>query len=249
MSKTADSANNYYVYQLRVDGESDPFYIGKGKDRRAYSHLYPSSLKSKSQKNHKIKKALANQKTILVEFLKSALSENDAFMWEWFYIAEFGRKDLHFGPLLNLTDGGDGNSSGMQATTATKRKMSEQRVGDKNHFFGKTHSPETKIKQSIAKKGRPGTPLSQDAKDKLSVINTGKKHSLETREKLSNINSLRFKGRKVYCNLDGIIIRPDSGSIIPDGYYEWSARWGFIDKDMRKKYPIELKHNGWTINA
>lgn len=44
---------------------------------------------------------------------------------------------------------------GVKLSEETKKKMSESHMGEKNHFYGKTHSNETIIKISETKKGVP----------------------------------------------------------------------------------------------
>ena len=66
----------------------------------------------------------------------------------------------------------------------TKIKMSEIRKGEKNHFYGKTHSDETKQKLSELAKKRDLSYLTEAARK----ANTGKQVSKETREKISNAN-------------------------------------------------------------
>jgi group I intron endonuclease len=46
-----------------------------------------------------------------------------------------------------------GSSLGMKLTDITREKMSEAKLGVKNHFFGKSHSEETRQKMSTAKGG------------------------------------------------------------------------------------------------
>jgi group I intron endonuclease len=47
------------------------------------------------------------------------------------------------------------SKKGVKLSEETKKKMSESHMGEKNHFYGKTHSKETIIKISEAKKGVP----------------------------------------------------------------------------------------------
>ena len=43
---------------------------------------------------------------------------------------------------------------GFKQTEETKRKISDSKKGEKNPFFGKRHSEQTKLKMSIARKGK-----------------------------------------------------------------------------------------------
>ena len=126
----------YYTYAyLRKDGT--PYYIGKGKGNRAYG-------------NHKGYVFVPPTDRVLI--IKQNLTEEEAFKHEIYMIAVFGRKDLGTGILWNRTNGGDG-TSGTILTEKTRSKMSQGRMGNKNHFYGRNHSTQTKEKISKAKKG------------------------------------------------------------------------------------------------
>ena len=66
------------------------------------------------------------------------------------------------------------SSLGRKHTDVTIQKLS----GDNNHFYGKTHSEETKEKISKSNKGKiawnKGKPLSEETKEKISKSNKGK---------------------------------------------------------------------------
>lgn len=112
--------NIYYVYQyLRNDGT--PYYIGKGKGRRAYVKQRVISLPI--------------DKT-LIKIIAQHLSEYEAFLLESKLIQYFGRKDLGTGILHNKTDGGEG-------TRRPYKKIAWNK--------GKTQTPEhnAKISQSL----------------------------------------------------------------------------------------------------
>lgn len=86
---------------------------------------------------------------------------------------------------------------GLKHTEEWKRWASESRSGEKNPFFGKTHSSETRRKMSIARRKRV---ISVATREKMSRSLSGKNNpmygkslSLESRKKLSD----SLKGK--YC--------------------------------------------------
>ena len=127
--------NRFYTYAyLRKD--RTPYYIGKGSGNRA-----------SKRKNKDIKPPKDRSRIIC---LKQNLTEEQAFKHEIYMIAVFGRKDLGTGILHNRTNGGDG-VSGKLWTKEDREKKSKEMLGEKNHFYGKNHSEETKSKISLAK--------------------------------------------------------------------------------------------------
>lgn len=111
----------YYTYAyLREDGT--PYYIGKGKDRRAY-------------KKGKGETRPPRDKSRIV-ILKRNLTEEEAFKHEIYMIAVFGRIDLGTGILRNKTDGGDG-ASGMVSPPSVREAVSKsntKRMEDKKFW-------------------------------------------------------------------------------------------------------------------
>jgi hypothetical protein len=166
----------YYTYAyLRKDGR--PYYIGKGKKRRAWSKVG----RSISVPN--------DNDQILI--LKSNLTEQEAFRHEKYMIFVFGRKDIGTGILRNLTDGGEG-ASGYKHSEEAKKKLSKKAKGRPMSdqakaklsavMAGKTASEETRAKMSATRKGRV---YSEEHRAKISKSNTGKKLSDQSKAKVS----------------------------------------------------------------
>ncbi len=146
--------NNFYVYMyLRSYNSkhgpvSSPYYVGKGKGKRAWNKDHAISLPT-------------NPKNIII--VEGCLSESDAFQLEKDLIKQYGRIDLGTGCLHNRTDGGP--TSG-QVSEETRAKMRAAKLGKINgphdaewnaniaaSQLGKVVSPDTCARISSSKKG------------------------------------------------------------------------------------------------
>ena len=99
----------------------------------------------------------------------------------------------------NETVGGDKGVKGLRHTKESKKKMSENKKGEKNSFYGKHHTEETKHQISERAKGRHHT---EETKEKLREIHKGlqvgekhgmwgKHHTDDAKKKISK----KMKGR------------------------------------------------------
>lgn len=137
----------YYVYAYirsknsKTAKAGTPYYIGKGKGKRAYAkHSIPVP------KDH-----------TKIVFIETNLSDIGACAIERRLIRLWGRKDLNNGILLNQTDGGDGTSN---PSPEYRRKIA--RPGILNGMYGRKRTPEEKAKMS-----RLNKPHSELTKQKM----------------------------------------------------------------------------------
>lgn len=86
----------------------EPLYVGKGSGTRAYDHLYPEAWNYNPFKGRVIAKIQQEGTQPIVLIKKSNLFEADAHKLEIAMITKIGRRNLKTGPLVNLTNGGEG---------------------------------------------------------------------------------------------------------------------------------------------
>jgi hypothetical protein len=128
------SENIYYVYGLLDPDTGLPFYIGKGKGNRAYSHLKLSNDDFYNpRKRERIESLLKENKKIDVFFYETELSSREASDEEVRLIRRYGRKDFDpSGILMNLTRGGEGGDTSMFFTNESRKKISLSSAGTNN---------------------------------------------------------------------------------------------------------------------
>lgn len=131
-----------YVYRhIRID-KNVPFYIGIGKDDKG-DYTRASSIKCRNRHWKRITAKTAYD----IEIISDGISWSEACKKETEFIQLYGRRDLKKGPLVNLTDGGEGFEN-LIITDEQKKKMS---VAGKNR---KPPSAETRAKLSQISKER-----------------------------------------------------------------------------------------------
>jgi len=216
--------NIYYIYSYLRENHS-PYYIGKGKEGRAFTKGY--------------KEVRPPQDKSKVKILKANLTEEEAFALERLYILMFGRKDLGTGILRNKTDGGDG-ASGAIRSDETREKLRQANLGKQRPQWvydkiaasnrGKKLSDETKAKMSAVRKGRTCT---EEHKRKVSEAKKGFKHTEEAKRLMGINQRKKAKPHKLTF--------ADGREIIVENIKIWSDANGYNDSPIyrvkRKEVP------------
>lgn len=125
--------NVYYIYIHRTKYSKEIFYVGKGKNSRAYS----------KRNRNVLWQNIANKYGYVVEIIKEKLNENEAFDMEKSLISIYN-------PRANLTKGGEGTSGFKHCKETVKRRNNINRAI--NQTF------EGKLKKSLAQKEAQNRP-------------------------------------------------------------------------------------------
>jgi hypothetical protein len=104
---------DYYVYLHLRASTGEPFYVGKGVGLRAWSPSHRNKYWKNIVKKHGLK----------IQIVIDGLQEWAAIEKEKELIALYGRLDFKCGPLINLTDGGEGITA-MSPETKQRHKDS-----------------------------------------------------------------------------------------------------------------------------
>ena len=171
----------FYTYIYR-DKDGVPFYVGKGHGARAYAHL---TRKDDSHLARKIRKMRSSGFSPEIEIIP-AIDESHAFFMEECCIFIIGRRDLGKGPLLNLTDGGDG-VTGYRWTDAQKIAHSKAHKGQAP--WNKGVSPSLSVREKMSASSKQRSPESrihkEETKQKISSALTGKVRTAEHSKAIS----------------------------------------------------------------
>ncbi len=90
----------HYVYIHRRESDGRIFYVGKGAAKRAHETC---------SRNVHWRRTVAKH-GLIVEIIMTCENDKEAQAQEIRLIAEIGRRDLGMGPLVNMTDGGEGHT-------------------------------------------------------------------------------------------------------------------------------------------
>jgi hypothetical protein len=178
--------NKFYVYAHYIPGEPQPFYVGRGCNKRAYR------LDGRSKWWKSIVKKYGYEVKILYEKLSNSMANEI----EKQLIAEYGRRDIGTGCLVNLTDGGNG-MVGLVVTDEHRKNNSEalKALGD-NHP-SRQESQRLRMKENNpAKRPEVREKISRNSAMKNPEIVAklrNRKRSEETKRKISEANRKRVR--------------------------------------------------------
>lgn len=184
-----------YIYVLFRPNDGSPCYVGKGsKTYRPDEHARCARL-GKHSNRHLMNLYKVNDFVLPAVIIRSCLTEAEAFVLEKAMIAAIGK--FPHGPLVNITDGGEG-VSGLKPSKETIERIRKSKIGKKQSpetierrsaiMRGKKRSEETRAKMSAAQKE-----ASKHRKSSAGTANPfyGRSHNDQTREKLREANRLQ----------------------------------------------------------
>lgn len=182
----------YYVYQLVDPRDNQPFYIGKGKGRRAYSHLRENPDTRNQYKENKIAAIRKDGYEPIVEMIaENIIDEGLAYSIEEQLIARYGRKGYEKNGILTnvCPNSRPPNHRGktyeeIYGDRADEQRQLRARIQKAQGGYGpKTHTNETKkkISERISNlHANRDCSHSEKTKIKISEAKKGKKNYTRT---------------------------------------------------------------------
>ena len=202
--------DGYQVYYLTDPTNSKTRYVGVttySLNKRLRDHCHPTHLKQRTHKNNWIRSLAEKGLNPVINALSCYSSENEMLKAEIYWIKLF--KELGH-ELTNSNDGGSGSLNptkqtlikrslaltGKKRTLETRRKMSE---ASKNR---PPLSLESRARMSASRKGKK---LTDEHKEKVRLAGIGRKHSDQTKLKMSLVQKGHIGSTKAIVNQFGSV--------------------------------------------
>ena len=221
--------NIYYVYQLIDPRNNKPFYIGEGKNQRAWSHQKFTSGCNNPHKDRIIRKIQKSGLEVIVKIIYNELTKQQSIQFEEQLIEEIGIDNL---------------------TNICKNANPPILIGTDNGFYGKTHTAENKKKCgnvnrgrdiktiegkesiSAAMKARWQDPLLRENQINKLKARNGEKRSLEARESYKKSAAIRNSN----MTPEQRSARTLAGAATKKIKYAGLRRQGYVDEQGKKRF-------------
>ena len=170
-----NTENRFYVYTYSYPN-GDPFYVGKGTNKRISHHLLDAKAgrKLNSFNVRVIKKLLEEGKEPIIKKIVDNIDEELAFLVEQEFISKYGRRNDGSGILTNNTNGGEG-TFGSKGIKRTPEQIEQMRL----RATGVKQSEETKIKRSKKLNGYQHKKVECPKCGKIGGITAMKRHHFD----------------------------------------------------------------------
>jgi hypothetical protein len=147
----------------------EPFYVGKGKGNRAFSHTRQFDLdrQPNRHKKAKIRRIVEAGLEPIVQIKRRELLEAEAFELEARLVHDIGHGKL--GPLTNMMVGGGDGFAGYEHTKATKRILSKQ-----SQQAWAEHSEADRSKRCLAISRAKGSLTLTEYRQRLKALPSGR---------------------------------------------------------------------------
>lgn len=174
----------YYVYKLIDPTTKIPFYVGKGKDNRAYSHLKKNSKTNNPRKDKKIQEIYNQGLEPIVEIFFKTENEKDAYKVEESTIISLGR--------IGIDDNGTLTNISLHSQPPSQK--------GKKRVFTEEHKKNLSKALKGKKKSKPGwnKGLTKETDDRVKLLaenrkKTGNKHQVGMKYSQERIDKVKKK--------------------------------------------------------
>lgn len=159
-----DGNHFFYVYEHWRPDKGTCFYVGKGKNKRAWD------MKNMRNRHHMavVSKLVSMGFCVDVRIVQKHLDEDAAFKAEIALIEHYGIENL-----TNMTSGGEGLRSPSAETRAKISASQKKRFRDNPHEIARMSEQ------------RRGRKVSKETRKKLSQAGMGRTHTEEARKRIS----------------------------------------------------------------